>query len=160
MDFDEYYMRLALQEAQKAYEEDEVPVGAVVVCGDRIAGKGYNRVEALQDPTAHAEILAITAASHFLKQWRLQDCTLYVTLEPCLMCTGAILLSRIREVVYALPDPRMGALGSRYKPLESYRIGPLPIFRQGPLTEQVQQLMDAFFRKLRGHHDTPPSDPR
>ncbi len=159
MDLDEYYMRLALQEAQIAYGEGEVPVGAVIVCGQRIAGKGHNRVEALQDPTAHAEILAITAASHFLKQWRLQDCILYVTLEPCLMCAGAILLSRIREVVYALPDPRMGALGSRVQPLESYRIGPIPMVRQGPLTEQVRQLMDSFFRKLRGNHDLSPSNP-
>jgi len=109
---DEYWMREALAEAKKAEEEDEVPVGCVIVWKDRLIGRGRNRVEALQDPTAHAEVIAIGAAAGFLKSRRLGECTLYVNVEPCSMCAGAIVLSRMERLVYGAADPKAGACGS------------------------------------------------
>jgi len=109
---DEDFMRQALRDAQKAGESGEVPIGAVVVHHGRIIGRGHNSTVALQDPTAHAEMLAITAASSALHSWRLEDCVLYVTLEPCPMCAGACLNARIPRVVYGAPEPKFGALGS------------------------------------------------
>ncbi len=104
IDFDKFYMQEALKLARIAYAEDEVPVGAVIVCENQIIGKGYNQIEKLNDPTAHAEILAITAACHFLGNKYLDKCTLYVTLEPCMMCTGAIREAQIASVVFAASD--------------------------------------------------------
>ena len=109
---DELYMCQALKEAWKAFDAEEVPVGAVVVFQDRIIGKGYNQVETLQDATAHAEMLAIGAASDFLANWRLEECTLYTTIEPCLMCAGACILSRLKRVVWGAQDLRHGGGGS------------------------------------------------
>ena len=106
------WMRAAYEEALLAREEGEVPVGAVVVLDNRIIGRGHNRTEALQDPTAHAEMLAVTAAANTLGSWRVEGASLYVTLEPCLMCSGAIFLARIERLVYATPDPKRGAVGS------------------------------------------------
>ena len=142
-------MEYALREAKNAFEEGETPIGAVIVCNGRILGKGHNRVEALNDPTAHAEIIAIGAASSLLKNWRLDNCTLYVTLEPCLMCTGAILNARIKEVVFALEDPRMGALVSNKVPEYFYKIGQFPIVRKGPLEDKSRELLQKFFRRIR-----------
>jgi len=116
---DERFMRLALLEAAAALEEDETPVGAVVVQDGRVVGRGHNRVEALGDATAHAEILAIGAAATTLGDWRLNGATLYVNMEPCIMCTGSLLLSRIRRLVYGLRDPRAGACGSRLDLLQA-----------------------------------------
>jgi len=107
-------MRIALDEAEAAFEKDEVPVGAVVVRDGRIIGRGHNQKETLADPTAHAEILAITAAAGALRDWRLTGCTLYVTLEPCPMCAGAIVLARLDRVVFGTDDPKFGACGSLY----------------------------------------------
>ena len=109
---DERYMCQALKEAWKAFDQGEVPVGAIVVFQDRIIGKGFNQVETLQDATAHAEMVAIGAASSFLMNWRLEECTLYTTIEPCLMCAGACIVSRMKRIVWGAPDIRHGGGGS------------------------------------------------
>lgn len=117
----EIFMRAALDEAHLALEQDEVPVGAVVVFEERIIGRGHNQKEQLRDPTAHAEMLAITAASIAMGDWRLTDCTLYVTLEPCPMCAGAIVLSRMKCVVYGTDDPKFGGCGSLFSIVDDPR---------------------------------------
>lgn len=109
---DERFMRLALQEAQKAYREGEVPIGALLVAEGRIIARGHNQVERLKDPTAHAEILCIGAGAEALDNWRLLDTTLYCTMEPCAMCAGALLLARVARLVWGAPDLRQGANGS------------------------------------------------
>ena len=109
---DERWMEFALKEAEQAYRREEVPIGAVVVHDRRIIGRGYNQTETLQDPTAHAEMIAITAAVTSLGSRRLEDCTLYVTLEPCLMCSGAIVLARLPRLVFGADDPKAGACGN------------------------------------------------
>ena len=145
----ERWMRLALAEARAAGEAGDVPVGAVVVQGDRILGRGRNQVEVLKDPTAHAEILALGAASTALGDWRLDDCTLYSTLEPCTMCAGAVLLGRPRRIVYGAPDPRAGALVSTARLLEAnpYRLAFEVL--GGVLEDECAQLLRDFFRRLR-----------
>ena len=105
---DEYFMQLALREAEKAFDQKEIPIGCVIVKDDVVIGKGYNQVESMKDATAHAEIIAIGTAANKLQNWRLDGCTLYVTLEPCPMCAGAILNSRVSRIVYGSPDTRFG----------------------------------------------------
>jgi len=143
------WMQMAYEEARQAAEESEVPVGAVVVQGGRILGRGHNRNESLQDPTAHAEMLAITAAANTLGTWRLEGASLYVTLEPCLMCAGAIFLARFQRVVFATPDPKRGVLGSVtdvsvHEPLNHHTE-----VIQGPMGEECGLLLKAFFERLR-----------
>jgi tRNA(adenine34) deaminase len=146
----ERFMNLAYQEALKALDEGEVPVGAMIVKEGRIMGRGYNRVEGLQDATAHAEIVAIGAASSSLGTWRLEGCTLYVTLEPCLMCLGAILQSRIETVVYGASDPRLGALTSHpYAEAASRSYGRFPAVESGVLAQESQKLLQSFFARIR-----------
>ena len=111
---DERFMRAAIREAFAARDEGEVPVGAVIVHGGRIIGRGHNQRERLNDPTAHAEMLALTAASAWLASWRLEACTLYVTLEPCVMCAGAMVQARLERLVFGTADPKGGACGSLY----------------------------------------------
>ncbi|MFO7811833.1 MAG: tRNA adenosine(34) deaminase TadA, partial [Pelovirga sp.] len=120
-DQDHYFMQAALAEAASAEELGEVPVGTVVVFDGRIIGRGYNLRESSNDPTTHAEMIAIRQAAAQLKSWRLLDCTLYVTLEPCVMCMGAIILARIPRLVYGCRDPRVGAAGSIYNLAEDER---------------------------------------
>lgn len=115
-------MQTALQEAQAAMEEDEVPIGAAIVHDDRIIARAHNQREQLRDPTAHAEMIAITQAAAALGSWRLEDCTLYVTLEPCSMCAGAIVQARIPLVVYGATDPKAGAVQSLYRLLNDPRL--------------------------------------
>ena len=112
MNLHELYMKQALIEARKAYDADEVPVGAVIVHKDEIIGKAHNQIVMLKDPTAHAEMIAITQAATYLKNERLNKCDLYVTIEPCSMCTGAVILGRIRRIIYGASDPKTGACGS------------------------------------------------
>ncbi|MEO0074784.1 MAG: tRNA adenosine(34) deaminase TadA, partial [candidate division WOR-3 bacterium] len=109
-----YWMQEALLEAQKAFAADEVPVGAVVVYENKIIGRGYNQTETLHDPTAHAEIIALSAAANYLKSWRLSNTSVYITLEPCVMCTGALILARIKRLIFGAYDTKFGACGSVY----------------------------------------------
>ncbi len=145
----EYWMELAFREAEKAYEKGEVPIGAVVVHQSRVIGRGHNQVETLQDPTAHAEIIAITAAADFLGSRRLLDTTLYVTLEPCAMCSGAIVLARIPVVVYGASDPKAGACGTLYKLCQDPRLNHRAEVISGVLEAKCSLILTDFFRKLR-----------
>jgi len=142
-------MGKALEEAGKAYDEGEVPVGAVVVWENRIIGRGHNQTEALQDPTAHAEILAITAAASFLSSWRLEGVSLYVTLEPCPMCAGAIVNSRIPTLVFGAFDPKRGACGSLYNIVQDERLNHRVQLISGVLAEESSDLLRQFFKELR-----------
>lgn len=142
-------MRAALAEGQKAVDEGEVPVGAVVVRDGVIVGRGHNQTERLQDATAHAEILAIGAAASTLGTWRLSECTLYVTLEPCLMCAGAIVQSRLGLLVYGAHDLKAGACGSRIDVLgEPWLNHHVPLV-SGVLAEEASSVLSAFFEKKR-----------
>ena len=143
------YMRLALAEAEKALAEGDVPIGAVVVWNDTVVGAGFNRREADHDATAHAEIVAIRQASERLGRWRLDDCTLYVTLEPCPMCAGAIVLARIPRVIYAAPDPKAGAAGSLMDLLRHPRLNHRVDVQGGLLASEAAAQLRAFFQTLR-----------
>ncbi|UCG15056.1 MAG: nucleoside deaminase [Deltaproteobacteria bacterium] len=142
-------MQMAYDEAVLASEEGEVPVGAVVVSGSRLLGRGHNRNEALQDPTAHAEILAITAAANTLGSWRLEGATLYITLEPCLMCAGATFLARIERLVFAARDPKRGALRSVIDVSEPEALNHHTEVEEGLMAEECSHLLKSFFEKLR-----------
>ena len=131
--------------AEKAFSLDEVPVGAVVVCFDRIIGKGYNQRESLSDPTAHAEILAITAAANTLENWRLNECTIYVTKEPCTMCAGAIINSRIKRLVFGAYDNKKGACGSLYQICGDKRLESNTVVKGGVMESQCSSILKEFF---------------
>lgn len=143
------FMRLALAEADKALVAGDVPIGAVVVCGEQVVGAGFNRREADHDATAHAEIVAIRQASERLGRWRLDDCALYVTLEPCPMCAGAIVLARIPRVIYAAPDPKAGAAGSIVDLLRHPRLNHRVDVQGGLLADEAAAQLRAFFQRLR-----------
>jgi len=146
---DEHYMQLALEEARAAFEENEVPVGAVIVhCGAVIA-TAHNQREQLQDPTAHAEMIAVTQAAAMLGSWRLEECTLYVTLEPCPMCAGAIVQARIPCVVFGATDPKAGAVTTLYQLLDDPRLNHRCEIRSGVLADQCAELLREFFRRQR-----------
>jgi tRNA(adenine34) deaminase len=142
-------MQLALREAQKAFEEDEVPVGALVVHNERIIGKGYNQIERLQDPTAHAEMIAITAAAAQLRSRRLEECTLYVTLEPCPMCAGAIVQARIPTLVFGAFDPKAGACGTLFNIVQDKRLNHQPHVISGVCDKESEELLKGFFGRVR-----------
>ncbi|MFM1902770.1 MAG: tRNA-specific adenosine deaminase [Planctomycetota bacterium] len=144
------WMRLALDEARAAAAEDEVPVGAVVVAGGRVVGCGHNQREQLADPTAHAEMIAITQAAAALGSWRLEDCTLYVTLEPCPMCAGAILQARVPRVVWGAADPKAGAVESLYRLFEDSRLNHRVEHVGHVLADECGRLLSEFFRGKRG----------
>lgn len=146
---DETGMRAALREARESLLRDEVPVGCVVVHDGMIVGRGHNQVEALQDATAHAEILAIGAASNALGSWRLSDCALYVTLEPCAMCAGALVLARLGRLVYGATDPKAGACGSVLDVLGERRLNHRVQVTHGVLSGDCGELLREFFRKKR-----------
>lgn len=145
----EYYMQLALDEARQALAENEVPVGAVIVRSGQVIAQAHNQREQLQDPTAHAEMIAITQAAAACRSWRLEDCTLYVTLEPCPMCAGAILQARIPVVVYGAADPKAGAVDSLYRLLEDDRLNHRCVVFSGVLAPQCAQLLQQFFQQQR-----------
>ncbi|MCX8064938.1 MAG: tRNA adenosine(34) deaminase TadA [Candidatus Hydrogenedentes bacterium] len=145
----EYYMREALKEAQKAYKEGEVPVGCVIVYEQTIIGRGYNQREKLQDPTAHAEILAITSAALALKSWRLENTRMYVTLEPCPMCAGAIILARIPELYFGAYDPKAGCCGSILNIVKDNRFNHNPLVISGICEEECSLLLSNFFKEIR-----------
>jgi tRNA(adenine34) deaminase len=143
------FMKKAFALAYRAYEEGEVPVGAVIVREGKVIGEGYNQTELLRDATAHAEMIAITSAENSKDNWRLNDCTLYVTLEPCMMCTGAISLSRIGRVVFGLEDPRMGFISSKFDGLKELNINKTVTVESGLMRDEVFELMQSFFKDLR-----------
>ena len=146
---DERFLRLALLEAEAAFEEGETPVGAVVVKEGRVIGRGHNRVESLNDPTAHAEILALGAAARSLGDWRLKGCTLYVSMEPCIMCAGSLLLARVDRLVYGVRDERAGACGSRLDLLQANPYGHDLQIRDGCLEDECRDLLRDFYRRRR-----------
>jgi tRNA(adenine34) deaminase len=146
---DDAGMRAALKEARASLERDEVPVGCVIVHDGTIVGRGHNQVEALQDATAHAEVLAIGAASNALGSWRLSDCTLYVTLEPCAMCAGAIVLARLGRLVYGAADPKAGACGSVLDVIGERRLNNRVPVTAGVLEGECGELLRQFFRTRR-----------
>lgn len=145
----EYFMRQALAEAELAFEEGEVPIGAVVVKDDRIVGRGRNQMERLGDPTAHAEILAIGAAAEHFESWRLLGATLYSTVEPCIMCSGALVLARVERLVYGAPDPKFGGCRSIYQIPTDLRLNHQVDLVAGILAEQSSALLREFFAKQR-----------
>jgi tRNA(adenine34) deaminase len=138
-------MRVALAEARAAFDEDEVPVGAVVVCRGRIVAAAHNQREALRDPTAHAEMIAITQAAEALGSWRLDGCTLYVTLEPCPMCAGAIVQARVPLVVYGAADPKAGACRSLFSIVTDERLNHRSQLLSGILEAECAEILKEFF---------------
>lgn len=143
------YMYSALQEAETAYEANEVPVGAVIVYKNRIIGRGYNQVERLKDSSAHAEMIALTAASSYLNDWRLSECEMYVTLEPCVMCTGALLHSRIKNLFFSTYDPKFGACGSVYNIAEEGKYNHKLNIYSGIYENESRDLLKRFFGNIR-----------
>ena len=148
-ELDSFYMQEALKEAALAEALAEVPIGAVIVHDGQIVGRGHNLRETSNDPTTHAEMIAIRQAAEKLDSWRLLDCTLYVTLEPCVMCMGAIILARIPHLVYGCRDPRVGAVGSIYNFAEDERFNHKVEVREGVLQEECSGQLSAFFKQLR-----------
>ncbi len=146
---DDLYMNEALKEAEKAYSTYEVPVGAIIVHKGEIIGRGYNQRESTKNPLAHAEIIAIKKASEILGGWRLIDCTMYVTLEPCPMCAGAIINSRIDRVVIGAKDLKMGCCGSVVNLLDNSKFNHRPIVKFGILEDECRSIISNFFRKIR-----------
>ncbi len=146
---DFFFMDEAIREAIKAYEEGEVPVGAVAVLNGQVIGRGHNRTEALKDPTAHAEIIAISAAANALGNWRLKDVTLYCTLEPCPMCAGAIILSRIKRLVFGLRDEKFGACGSVVDLMGEKLFNHKVEVKEGIEKEKIREMMQNFFKEKR-----------
>src|SRR5438270_12213609 len=142
---DEYFMRLAIREAVQALDHGDVPIGAVVVSDGEVIGAGHNERELRQDPTAHAEIVALREAARALGSWRVLDSVLYVTLEPCAMCAGAIVLARVPRVVFGTTDPKAGAAGSVLNVLAEPRLNHRPQVESGLLAEDCADLLRAFF---------------
>jgi len=140
------WMQAAIKEAERAFHADEVPVGAVVIKNNIIIGRGYNQCESLHDPTAHAEIIAITSASNTLKDWRLTDCSLYVTKEPCPMCAGAIMNARINFTGFGMYDEKEGCCGSLYQLCQDLRFKHQVIVKGGILEESCKLLITEFFK--------------
>jgi tRNA(adenine34) deaminase len=145
----ELYMGKALREAEQAFREDEVPVGAVIVHDGRIVGAAHNQREQLSDPTAHAEMIAITQAAAALGSWRLDNCTLYVMLEPCPMCAGAILLARISSLVYGATDPKAGAVDSLFHLMNDPRLNHQVQVVRHVLADQCGEILTRFFQEKR-----------
>ena len=145
----EHYMKLALEEAEAAFREDEVPVGAIIVHEGRMIARAHNQRETLHDPTAHAEMIAITQAAEARRSWRLDGCTLYVTLEPCPMCAGAVLQARIPLVVYGAPDPKAGAVHTLYRLLDDARLNHASMAVAGILAEPCAEILTRFFQEQR-----------
>lgn len=146
---DKTYMREALAEAERAYGKGEIPVGAVAVKDGVIIGRGHNQKEELRDPTVHAEMTALKQAARALGGWRLRGVTLYSTLEPCPMCAGALVMARVKRLVYAVEDPKSGACGSVFDLVRSPHLNHRLRVSKGVLAEESQELLDRFFQGLR-----------
>ncbi|MFN4112107.1 MAG: tRNA adenosine(34) deaminase TadA [Ignavibacteria bacterium] len=148
-DKDIYFMKQALREAEKAYERNEVPIGAVIVFEDKIIGKGYNQTLSLKDPTAHAEMIAITSAANYLQDYRLEGCKIYVTLEPCPMCAGALVNARISQLFFSVFDPKAGACGTLFNITHNKALNHQIKTFSGLLENESKSLLQAFFAGLR-----------
>jgi tRNA(adenine34) deaminase len=148
-EIDRRYMQEAIELARKALETEDVPIGALVVHRGRVIGRGWNQREKLQDPTAHAEMLALTAAAEHIGHWRLEDCTLYVTLEPCPMCAGALVQARVSRLVYGAADSKAGACGSLYEITQDPRLNHQVETVAGVMAEPCVELLQEFFRGRR-----------
>lgn len=146
---DAYYMKMAFNQAVNAWNQNEVPIGCVIEWEGQIIGSAFNQVEAQKDPTAHAEILAITQAAQHIGDWRLNDCTLYVTKEPCPMCAGATIMSRLKRVVYAFRDPKMGCLGGATAIQNITSLNHHPLITHGVLEAECKSLLQAYFKLKR-----------
>lgn len=146
---DQRFMKIAIEQAQIAEENGDVPIGAVIVYQNQIIGKAYNQREQLQDPTAHAEIIALTQAAAFLESWRLHDCTIYVTLEPCPMCAGALVLARLDRLVYGCDDSKTGAVKSLYNIVQDDRLNHRLEVTSGILSNECSKLLQDFFLRRR-----------
>jgi len=146
---DDRFMRAAIAEAAAARDDGDVPVGAVVVHDGRIIGRGHNQRERLNDPTAHAEMIALTAAAAFLQTWRLEKCTLYVTLEPCVMCAGAMVLARLERLVFGATDPKTGACQSLYNIPADLRLNHRVSMTAAVLEDECAKLLQGFFDQQR-----------
>jgi tRNA(adenine34) deaminase len=146
---DEYFMRLALREAEQALEHDDVPIGAVIVHDGEVIGAGHNERELRADPTAHAEMIALREAARALSNWRVLDSVMYVTLEPCAMCAGALVLSRIPRLIYGAADPKAGAAGSALEVLSEPRLNHNPQVQGGLLAVESAALLQGFFATRR-----------
>ena len=152
---DEQFIKVAIEAAKIAEENGDVPIGAVIVYENQVIGKAYNQRQQLQDPTAHAEIIALTQAAAFLQSWRLNGCTMYVTLEPCPMCAGALVLARMDRLVYGCDDPKAGACGSLYDIVRDNRLNHRLEVTSGVLADECSQLLQDFFDQRRpGSHGT------
>jgi tRNA(adenine34) deaminase len=147
---DETFMRLALKEAIEAGREGEVPIGAVLVHGGRVIGRGHNQRETLKDPTAHAEMIVLTQGAAALDAWRLIDTTMYVTLEPCPMCAGALLQARVKRLVFGAADPKAGACGTLFDLARDPRLNHRVEVSAGVLAQESAAVLQEFFRKRRG----------
>jgi len=146
---DELYMQEALKQAERAFSEDEVPVGCVIVYEDKVIARAHNQVETLKDPTAHAEMIAITQAASFLSSKWLQGCSVYVTIEPCQMCAGALILARIKRLVFGADDPKTGAFGSVCDILKSKNINHCFDVTRGIKSQESSFIISEFFKKKR-----------
>jgi tRNA(adenine34) deaminase len=146
---DENFMHIAIDQAKIAEENGDVPIGAVIVYKDQIIGKAYNQREQLKDPTAHAEIIALTQAASYLGSWRLNGCTMYVTLEPCPMCAGALVLARVDRLVFGCDDPKAGACGSLYDIVRDNRLNHRLEVTTGVLAKECGELLRNFFERRR-----------
>ena len=148
-DTDERYMKMAIEQAGIAEENGDVPIGAVIVFENQIIGKAYNQREQLADPTAHAEIIALTQAAAALENWHLDGCTMYVTLEPCAMCAGALVLARMKRLVFGCSDPKAGACGSLYNIVQDERLNHRVEVTSGVLEAECSELLQGFFERRR-----------
>jgi len=146
---DRRYMKTAIEQAKIAEENGDVPIGAVIVYKNQIIGKAYNQRQQLNDPTAHAEIIALTQAAAFVQSWRLNGCTMYVTLEPCPMCAGALVLGRLDRLVYGCDDPKTGACKSLYNIVQDERLNHRLEVTSGVLEEQCREQLQEFFARRR-----------
>ena len=150
---DERFMKAAIDQAHIALENGDVPIGAVIVHQNQIIAKGLNLRHKLNDPTAHAEIIALTAAAEYIGNWRLHGCSIYVTLEPCCMCAGAMVLARLDRLVYGCDDPKAGACGSLYNIVQDERLNHRLEITKGILAEDCAKLLQDFFKKKRNSAD-------
>ena len=157
---DERYMRMAIDQAYIAEENGDVPIGCVIVYENRVIAKAYNQREQLHDPTAHAEIVALTQAAEFIGNWRLHGCTLYVTLEPCPMCAGALVLGRLDRVVYGTDDPKTGAVRSLYQIVEDARLNHQLKVTCGVMQDDCKKQLQDFFQRRREENSNTKQTPQ